>query len=133
MFRLLAIANPINGEFWNRHPPELGPVARQECDRIVVELTQLGLLRSFDRGPLAAYCTAYALWIDAMEMVQKHGAMIKSPNGFPIQSPYLPHLNKQAEIMTRIVSEFGLTPSEPQPYLFRFEKQFHAVEDRGKT
>jgi P27 family predicted phage terminase small subunit len=92
-------------------PPELGPVARQEWDRIVGELTQLGVLSSFDRDPLAAYCTAYALWIDAMEMVQKHGAMIKSPNGFPIQSPYLSHLNKQAEIMTRIASEFGFTPA----------------------
>jgi P27 family predicted phage terminase small subunit len=69
------------------------------------------VLSSFDRGPLAAYCTAYALWIDALEMVQKHGAMIKSPNGFPIQSPYLSHLNKQAEIMTRIASEFGFTPA----------------------
>jgi phage terminase small subunit len=37
--------------------------------------------------------------------------MIKSPNGFPIQSPYLSHLNKQAEIMTRIASEFGFTPA----------------------
>jgi P27 family predicted phage terminase small subunit len=73
-------------------------------------LTQLGVLSSFDRGPLAAYCTAYALWIEAMEMVQKHGAMIKSPNGFPMQSPYLSHLNKQAEIMMRIACEFGFTP-----------------------
>jgi P27 family predicted phage terminase small subunit len=92
-------------------PPELGPVARQEWDRIVGELISLGVLSSFDRGPLAAYCTAYALWIDAMEMVEKHGAMIKSPNGFPIQSPYLSHLNKQAEIMTRIACEFGFTPA----------------------
>jgi P27 family predicted phage terminase small subunit len=69
------------------------------------------VLSSFDRGPLAAYCTAYALWIDALEMVCKHGAMIKSPNGFPIQSPYLSYLNKQAEIMMRIASEFGFTPA----------------------
>ena len=55
-------------------PPELGPVARQEWDRIVGELTQLGVLSSFDRDPLAAYCTAYALWIDAMEMVQNNDA-----------------------------------------------------------
>jgi P27 family predicted phage terminase small subunit len=92
-------------------PPELGPVARHEWGRIVGELTQLGVLSSFDLGPLAAYCTAYALWIEAMEMVQKHGAMIKSPNGFPMQSPYLSHLNKQAEIMLRIASEFGFTPA----------------------
>ena len=92
-------------------PPELGPQARQEWDRIVGELTKLGVLSSFDRAPLAVYCTAYALWLEAMEMVQKYGAMMKSPNGFPIQSPYLSHLNKQAEIMTKIASEFGFTPA----------------------
>ncbi len=102
-------------------PPELGPVARQEWDRIVGELTSLGVLSSFDRGPLAAYCTAFALWIDAMEMVQKHGAMIKSPNGFPMQSPYLSHLNKQAEIMTRIASEFGFTPAS-RSRIFSYSK-----------
>lgn len=102
-------------------PPELGPVARQEWGRIVGELTRLGVLSSFDRGPLAAYCTAYALWIDPMEMVQKHGAMIKFQNGFPIQSPYLSHLNKQAEIMTRIASEFGFTPAS-RSRIFSYSK-----------
>jgi P27 family predicted phage terminase small subunit len=92
-------------------PPELGPVARQEWDRIVGELTSLGVLSSFDRGPLAAYCTAYALWIEATEAVQKYGAMIKSPNGYPTQSPYLSTVNRQAEIMMRIASEFGFTPA----------------------
>jgi P27 family predicted phage terminase small subunit len=48
--------------------------------------------------------------MEATEMVHKHGAMIKSPNGFPMQSPYLSHLNKQTEIMMRIASEFGFTP-----------------------
>jgi P27 family predicted phage terminase small subunit len=92
-------------------PSELGPLARQEWDRIVGELTSLGVLSSFDRGPLAAYCNAYALWIEATEAVQKYGAMIKSPNGYPTQSPYLATVNRQAEIMMRIASEFGFTPA----------------------
>jgi len=71
----------------------------------------LGILSSFDRGPLAAYCCAYALWIEGMDMVQKHGAMIKSPNGYPMQSPYLSHANKQFEIMMKIATEFGFTPA----------------------
>jgi phage terminase small subunit len=37
--------------------------------------------------------------------------MIKSPTGFPIQSPYLAIANRQAEIMMRIASEFGFTPA----------------------
>ena len=44
-------------------------------------------------------------------MVQKHGAMIKSPNGYPVQSPYLSYLTKQTKIMMRIASEFGFTPA----------------------
>jgi P27 family predicted phage terminase small subunit len=102
-------------------PPELGPAARQEWDRIVGELMSKGVLSSADRGPLAAYCTAYALAMDALEMVQKHGAMIKSPNGYPVQSPYLSHLNKQTEIMMRIASEFGVTPAS-RSRIFSFDQ-----------
>jgi putative SOS response-associated peptidase YedK len=43
-------------------------------------------------------------------MVHKHGATIKSPNGFPMQSPYLSHLNQQVATMMRIASEFGFAP-----------------------
>jgi P27 family predicted phage terminase small subunit len=101
-------------------PPELTMPARQEWDRIVGELTPLGILSSVDRAPLAAYCCAYALWIEAMEMVQKHGAMIKSPNGYPMQSPYLSHANKQYELMMKTAVEFGFTPaSRSRIYSFR--------------
>jgi P27 family predicted phage terminase small subunit len=102
-------------------PSELGPLARQEWDRIVGELTSLGVLSIFDRGPLAAYCNAYALWIDATEAVQKYGAMIKSPNGYPTQSPYLATVNRQAEIMIRIASEFGFTPAS-RSRIFSYSK-----------
>jgi P27 family predicted phage terminase small subunit len=63
------------------------------------------------RGPLAAYCIAHALAIEALAMVDKHGAMIKSPNGFPIQSPYLSHYNQQVATVMKIASEFGFTPA----------------------
>jgi P27 family predicted phage terminase small subunit len=92
-------------------PPELGPAARQEWERIVAELIAKGVLSRFDRGPLAAYCIAFALAMEAAEMVYKHGAMIKSPNGFPMQSPYLSHLNQQFATMMRIATEFGFTPA----------------------
>jgi P27 family predicted phage terminase small subunit len=103
-------------------PPELGPSARQEWDRIVAELISKGVLSTFDRGPLAGYCTAFALAMEAAEMVKKHGAMIKSPNGFPMQSPYLSHLNRQVEIMMRIASEFGFTPAS-RSRIFSFDQK----------
>ena len=92
-------------------PPELGPVARREWDRLVGELGKLRILTNLDRAALASYCGAYALWAEAMEQIQKYGSMVKSPSGYPQQSPYLAIANRQAEIMMRIASEFGFTPA----------------------
>jgi P27 family predicted phage terminase small subunit len=92
-------------------PPELSPTARQEWDRIAPELAAVGRLTPVDRGLLAAYCTAYAIWIEAVDALQRYGAMIKAPTGYPVQSPYLATANRQVEIMIRIASEFGFTPA----------------------
>jgi P27 family predicted phage terminase small subunit len=92
-------------------PPELGPVARQEWDRLAGALTALGRLTIFDRATLAAYCNAYALWLEAVDALQKYGSVMKSPSGYPVQSMYLSIVNKQVEIMVRIATEFGFTPA----------------------
>jgi P27 family predicted phage terminase small subunit len=108
-------------------PPELGDVARREWNRLVQELALLRLMTNLDRAALAAYCGAYALWADATEAIQKYGAMVKSPMGYPVQSPCVAIANRQAEIMMRIASEFGFTPASrsristattPEPTLF---------------
>ena len=92
-------------------PVELGPVARKEWDRLVVQLGALRLLTQLDRAALAAYCGAYGMWAEATEAIQKYGTMVKSPTGYPVQSPYVSIANRQAEIMMRIASEFGFTPA----------------------
>src|SRR3954467_12667048 len=92
-------------------PPELGEVARREWDRLVHELAALKLLTNLDRAALAAYCGAYAMWAEATKAIQKYGSMVKSPSGYPVQSPYVSSANRQAEIMMRIASEFGFTPA----------------------
>jgi P27 family predicted phage terminase small subunit len=43
--------------------------------------------------------------------IERYGTMVKSPNGFPMQSPHVAVANKQVDIMVRIASEFGMTPS----------------------
>ena len=91
--------------------PELSPLARQEWMRLTAELAKLNLITHLDRGALATYCGAYALWAEAMEQIQKFGTMVKSPTGYPIQSPYLSIANRQAELMMRVASEFGFTPA----------------------
>lgn len=92
-------------------PAELSPAARREWDRLVGDLARLRLITSLDRAALAAYCGAYAMWAEATEAIQKYGAMVKSPSGYPMQSPYISIANRQAEIMMRIASEFGFTPA----------------------
>src|SRR5882757_5317325 len=42
------------------------------------------------------------------------GTMVRSPTGYPIQSPYLAMANRQAELMMRIASEFRLHARKPQ-------------------
>ena len=92
-------------------PPELSEAAQREWQRLVGELASLNLLTNLDRAALAAYCGAYALWAEATEAISKFGVMVKSPTGFPIQSPYVSIANRQAEIMLRISAEFGFTPA----------------------
>ena len=78
---------------------------------MVAQLSPLRILTHLDRAALAAYCAAYAIWAEAIEQTQKYGVMVKSPTGYPIQSPYVSIANRQTEIMMRIACEFGFTPA----------------------
>ena len=64
---------------------------------------------------LAAYCQAHALWVEAVSSIERYGTMVKSPNGYPMQCPYVAVANKQVDIMVRIAAEFGMTPELPHP------------------
>ena len=77
-------------------PPELGPAAQREWTRLVGELSSLNMITRLDRAALATYCGAYALWAEATVAIQKFGAMVKSPTGYPMQSPYISIANRQA-------------------------------------
>ena len=70
--------------------------------------------------------------------------MVKSPTGYPMQSPYVSIANRQAEIMMRIASEFGFTPAsrsristpvKTEPNLFDLfnNEQNNKSNDEDKT
>jgi P27 family predicted phage terminase small subunit len=94
-----------------RCPTELNAVAKREWRRIAPELAALGLLAKVDRTALALYCDAYARWIEAVRSIERFGVVIKSPNGLPIQSPYLAIANKSGEQVRLLLAEFGMTPA----------------------
>ena len=102
-------------------PAELPPVAQEEWRRIVGELIVLGVLSKFDRASLAVYCAAYAAWVEATEAIQQFGMVIKSPNGYPVQSPYVAIQSRNAELLVQIAKEFGFTPAS-RSRNFSFEK-----------
>src|SRR5690242_76093 len=75
-------------------PAHLNTAARAEWDRMTRLLHPAGLLTSIDTDQLALYCTAYARWAEAERQIAEAGTVIKSPNGFAIQNPYLAIANK---------------------------------------
>lgn len=94
------------------NPPScLDRVARKEWKRISKELAVIGLISEIDMTGLATYCQQFSIWFEASEHVKKTGLLVKSPNGYPVQNPYLSIANKAMERMVRILTEFGMTPA----------------------
>jgi len=92
-------------------PPHVQGEARKEWFRLGRKLLEFGLVTEIDKTALAVYCQAWGRWLEAEEQLTRFGTVIKSPNGYPIQSPYLPIANKAMEQMTKILVEFGMSPS----------------------
>lgn len=92
-------------------PPHVQGEARKEWNRISKDLHAAGLLTKIDKAALAAYCTHWGRWVDAEEQLRKHGPIVKSPSGYPIQNPYLAIANKAMQAMAKLLVEFGMTPS----------------------
>jgi P27 family predicted phage terminase small subunit len=89
----------------------LTEVARKEWRRLAKPLYDMGVLSVTDRAALAAYCQAWARWVEAEEHLQKGPVLIKAPSGYVQQSPWYGIANKQLEIMGRYMAELGLSPS----------------------
>jgi P27 family predicted phage terminase small subunit len=92
-------------------PAHLQGEARKEWKRMGKRLLECGLMTELDGAALALYCQSWARWVEAEANLVKYGTVMKSPSGFPIQSPYLAIANKAMGQMTRLLVEFGMSPS----------------------
>ncbi|MBO2986515.1 phage terminase small subunit P27 family, partial [Burkholderia pseudomallei] len=92
-------------------PDWLSPEARKHWPMVAEQLHNAGLLTAIDVTALGLYCEAFARWKQANAQIMRFGTVIKSPSGYPIQSPYLAIANKAHEQMTKLLAEFGMTPS----------------------
>ena len=92
-------------------PAWLDKDAKAEWRRIANELHDAGLLKFVDRAALAAYCQAWARWMQAELLVQKIGLVVKTTNGNIIPSPAVGIANVAMRDMIKALREFGMTPS----------------------
>lgn len=92
-------------------PDFLSDEAKQEWQRITPLLLKLKLITEIDRTALAMYCQTYGRWRQAEEKIKADGLMKNSPNGYPIQNPYIAISNKAIDKMRGLLSEFGMSPA----------------------
>lgn len=77
-----------------------------------IEHAPAGLLKKLDRTVLMIWVVAEDLHRQAAEKLAKFGLLTQAPNsGMPMQSPFLPILNKQAQIMLKAAEQLGFTPA----------------------
>lgn len=97
-------------------PEHLGELARAEWDRITPDLLTAQLINPLYMAVLAVYCDAWGEYVLARQMIkapedQGGGYMVKTPNGYSVQSQWLAVMNKAFERMMKAAAEMGLTPS----------------------
>jgi P27 family predicted phage terminase small subunit len=92
-------------------PHWVSPEAATYWDKIEPMLFRIGVLTEADELMLGILCQSYANLLKAREMIEKHGPVIKTPNGSIQISPFK-SLERQAfaDIM-KVCQEFGMSPS----------------------
>jgi P27 family predicted phage terminase small subunit len=117
-------------------PTFLGSEARKEWRRTGKILMRAGVLKEIDRTAFAAYCQSYAAWVEAEREVAKLGTVVKTKNDHPILNPYVPIARAAFDRMTKMLGEFGMTPSSRSrihvdaPVLPDTDSEEHAVSWR---
>ena len=92
-------------------PPDWLTAEQKTSWRYAVRCAPLGLLRKADRAVLAGFIVAESIHRDASRKVAEFGLLTKTPRtGEPMQSPYLPIVNRQFQLMLRAATELGFTP-----------------------
>jgi P27 family predicted phage terminase small subunit len=92
-------------------PKEATDAVKKFWPKIAGQLYDCGILTEIDAYSLSAYCELYLRWGEANKNIAKHGLIIKSPTGYPIQSPWLAISSRALDQMQKIAAEFGMTPS----------------------
>jgi P27 family predicted phage terminase small subunit len=91
-------------------PADLDPKGREAWDRIAPKLAELGVLTEVDGEALALYCKNYAIACRAEGQIKRYGVTVKE-GSVRRPNPAVAIAHRAHQIMTSILTEFGLTPS----------------------
>ncbi|GAA1406239.1 phage terminase small subunit P27 family [Kitasatospora putterlickiae] len=105
------------GPAFTREPPAaptwLNREAAAEWRRVVPGLARLGLLKPEDRAALAAYCEAWAQFVEATRLLKTEGLTIEAKQG-TLPHPLVGIQRAAGRELRAWAAHFGLTPSTEQ-------------------
>ena len=94
-----------------RAPAYLSKVAQAEWRRTGKRLLEAGLMTALDETAFAAYCVAFSQWVGAIKKIQENGSTTWTDGGGLARSPWVGIAAEAWKEMTRMLGEFGMTPS----------------------
>ena len=92
-----------------RMPKGIRPEVKKIWQRAIRSVPH-SLLVGIDAEILYQWCLARCLLETAEEKFFASGMLVKTPNGMPVQSPYLAVINRQQQILLALAGELGFTP-----------------------
>lgn len=92
-----------------RMPMGTRPEIRKIWNRAIRSVPH-ALLVGIDGELLYQWCLARRLLEMAEDKFFNSTMLVKTPNGMPVQSPYLAIINRQQQILTSLAGELGFTP-----------------------
>jgi hypothetical protein len=106
------VPSPASGEMLCPTVVQRNPRARAYWAMFLANAAP-GHLSPIDGPLLARLCVALAYADEANDKIEELGLLVKAPNtGLPLQSPYLPVLNRQTEIARKLAAELALPPAQ---------------------
>jgi P27 family predicted phage terminase small subunit len=93
-------------------PGWLLPEAKREWNRVVPQLSALGLLTALDRGAIAGGCQWWAMFVDAVKDIEENGTTFTTDTGYQGPRPSVAMALKSWQQYLAFAARFGLTPSD---------------------
>lgn len=92
-------------------PKELTARAKTIWRRDGRKLMQTGVITDLDEAAFAAYCSSYARFLDASDLLGKSSLLIRSQQHGLVVNPLLRIVRESQEAFLKALTEFGMTPS----------------------